>query len=98
MKYFDIPEATNSINVLLTHIATKRELFYGGVKVRPTRSRHLSDQFQGLDLERAADVFITAFRKGELGLLTLDDCSSDALEAYFESDVAVETNVASKST
>jgi hypothetical protein len=96
MEYFDIPEASNSINVILTHIASTQQLYYGGSKIRPTSmtKKHLSDQFNGLDLERAADVFITAFRKGSLGLLTLDNCSSDALEVYFESDVAVETNVA----
>jgi ribosome biogenesis GTPase A len=94
LKYFEMMEPSNSINTILVHIASTRKLYYGGVKIRPVGGRHLSDQFQGLDLERAAETFITAFRKGELGLMTLDDCSSEAVEAWFESEEALESSVA----
>ncbi|KAJ3170590.1 Mitochondrial GTPase [Geranomyces variabilis] len=50
------------------------------------------DDPDGLDLQRAAQHFLTLFREGKLGSLTLDDCSPDALRKWFRPQ-ATDTDV-----
>ena len=37
-----------------------------------------------LDIERAASYLISLYRDGKFGPMTLDDCSKDGLNAFFE--------------
>lgn len=87
VKFMGLREPSNSINDVLIELATLKRFYVGGASTR-LAVKSIGDQFNGLDVERAADVFIRAFRKGDLGVITLDDCSPAALDKWFDADLA----------
>ena len=86
VEFLGLNEPSNSIDDVLIELATLKKFYVGGARTRLT-VKSIGDQFNGLDVERAADVFIRAFRKGDLGVITLDDCSPSALDKWFEEDL-----------
>jgi len=84
VAFFKLTEPSNSINEILIKIAQIHNCFVGGRAEKPVGKHGLKDQFDGLDLERAAEMFIRAFRKGDLGVLTLDSCLPEVLDQWFK--------------
>ena len=89
---FQLSKPTNDITSLLYHIAKTRNFLFDKNKPPPEQEQQSCGEittklhynpFEYYDLERAALVFVNAFRKGELGALTLDECTDETLEEYF---------------
>ena len=82
VKYFDLKEPSNSIDVVLLSICKIQGLFVGGGLSLPLK-KSMFDQYEGYDVDRAGSLLIRAFREGKLGNITLDDCSEEALDNWF---------------
>lgn len=84
---FRLNGPTNDIGEVLTHIASSQGFIVGGASSRRAQGVGFKSIRAGeLDLERAATVFITAFRKGEIGIVTLDDCSPAAVQLWLDGE------------
>ncbi|CAO3611639.1 unnamed protein product [Mucor hiemalis] len=84
-SWFKLPneEPTNNVDELLKGVARRVGAVLKGGE---------------LDLTMAAKFFLKHYRTGKLGQFTLDDCSPEALETFFESQKMYNTSNSSPST
>lgn len=79
VELYELAEPTDNIHFLLKHIAVKYNMKRGERMFKLTRN---PDDL--LHLEQAINMFIDDFRCGKLGPITLDNCSIEYMQHFFE--------------